>query len=35
VILKVKKKSSPILVIGGERERVEKDPSLSGLLNGD
>jgi hypothetical protein len=22
-------------VIGGERERVEKDPSLSGLLNGD
>jgi hypothetical protein len=23
-----KKKSSPALVIGGERERVEKDPSL-------
>jgi hypothetical protein len=30
-----KKKSSPILVRSGERERVEKDPSLSGLLNGD
>jgi hypothetical protein len=26
--MKKKKKSSPILVIGGERERVEKDPSL-------
>jgi hypothetical protein len=23
-----KKKSSPVLVIGGERERVERDPSL-------
>jgi hypothetical protein len=23
-----KKKHSPVLVIGGERERVEKDPSL-------
>jgi hypothetical protein len=23
-----KKKSSPVLVIDGERERVEKDPSL-------
>jgi hypothetical protein len=28
VILEIKKKSSPVLVIGGERERVEKDPSL-------
>jgi hypothetical protein len=30
-----KKKSSPILVIGGERERVEKGPSLVDFLNGD
>jgi hypothetical protein len=29
-----KKKSSPVMVIGGERERVER-PVLSGLLNGD
>jgi hypothetical protein len=28
VILEIKRKSSPVLVIGGERERVEKDPSL-------
>jgi hypothetical protein len=28
VILEIKKKHSPVLVIGGERERVEKDPSL-------
>jgi hypothetical protein len=24
----IKKKHSPVLVIGGERERVEKEPSL-------
>jgi hypothetical protein len=28
VILEINKKHSPVLVIGGERERVEKDPSL-------
>jgi hypothetical protein len=28
VILEKKKKSSPIFGIGGERERVERDPSL-------
>jgi hypothetical protein len=28
VILEIKKKHSPVLVIGGERERVEKDSSL-------
>jgi hypothetical protein len=28
VILEIKKKSSPVLVIGGEMKRVEKDPSL-------
>jgi hypothetical protein len=28
VILEIKKKNSPVLVIGGEGERVEKDPSL-------
>jgi hypothetical protein len=28
VILEIKKKSSPVLVIGGESKRVEKDPSL-------
>jgi hypothetical protein len=28
VVLEIKKKSLPVLVIGGERERVEKDPSL-------
>jgi hypothetical protein len=28
VILEIKKKHSPVLVIGVERERVEKDPSL-------
>jgi hypothetical protein len=28
VILEIKKKHLPVLVIGGERERVEKDPSL-------
>jgi hypothetical protein len=28
LLLTKKKKSSPVLVIGGERERVEKDPSL-------
>jgi hypothetical protein len=27
-LLLTKKKHSPVLVIGGERERVEKDPSL-------
>jgi hypothetical protein len=31
-----KKKSSPVLVIGGERERVEKDSSLvDSLVIGD
>jgi hypothetical protein len=28
VILEIKKKHSPVLVISGESERVEKDPSL-------
>jgi hypothetical protein len=28
VILEIKKKHSLVLAIGGERERVEKDPSL-------
>jgi hypothetical protein len=28
LLLTKKKKSSPVLVIDGERERVEKDPSL-------
>jgi hypothetical protein len=28
VILEIKKKHSSVLVIGGEGERVEKDPSL-------
>jgi hypothetical protein len=28
VILEKKKKSSSVLVVDGERERVEKDPSL-------
>jgi hypothetical protein len=28
VILEIKKKHSPALVMGGERERVEKDPSF-------
>jgi hypothetical protein len=28
VILEIKKKHLPVLVIGGEREMVEKDPSL-------
>jgi hypothetical protein len=28
VILEIKKKHSPVFMIGGERERVEKDPSL-------
>jgi hypothetical protein len=28
VILEIKKKHSSVLVIGGERERVKKDPSL-------
>ena len=35
VILEIKKKHPPVLVIGGERERVKKRPVLSGLLNGD
>jgi hypothetical protein len=29
-----KKKSSPVLVIGGERERVERDPSLADSSTG-
>jgi hypothetical protein len=34
VILEIKKKHSPVLVIGGERESVEKDPSLVDFSNG-